>query len=144
MSNSAHTTSLEMLRPSLAQIDRQILTQCVGGRVFFILVKFSTSLLALLAGGLFCTDHCLILLFPAVVVPSMLALQEKGYGVAKGIPTLVIAASSVDNVFAISAFTVLLGITFKPNTKIVAVIFQVTHKNLKNITVYSRLQFELL
>ena len=74
---------------------------------------------------LFCPDHCFFLPIPAVVVPSMLALQEKGYGVAKGIPTLVIAASSVYNVFAISAFTVLLGITFKPNTKLVAVIFQV-------------------
>ena len=35
---------------------------------------------------------------PAVVVPSLLELQEKGYGVSKGIPTLVIAAASVDDV----------------------------------------------
>ncbi len=34
------------------------------------------------------------------------------YGVAKGIPTLVIAAASMDDVLAISGFTVLLGITF--------------------------------
>jgi len=55
----------------------------------------------------------------------LLALQEEGYGVAKGIPTLVIAASSIDDVLAISAFTVILGITFKPNTDLVAVVFQV-------------------
>jgi len=50
---------------------------------------------------------------PAVVVPCLLALSEKGYGVAKGIPTLVIAAASVDDVLAISGFTILLGIAFQ-------------------------------
>lgn len=49
---------------------------------------------------------------PAVVVPSMLSLHEKGYGVDKGIPTLVIAAASVDDVLAISGFGVTLGIAF--------------------------------
>ncbi|KAG0726903.1 Sodium/hydrogen exchanger 9B2 [Chionoecetes opilio] len=49
---------------------------------------------------------------PAVIVPCMLVLSQKGYGVAKGIPTLVIAASSVDDVLAISGFGVLMGITF--------------------------------
>lgn len=49
---------------------------------------------------------------PAVVVPSMLALTEQGYGVDKGIPTLVIAAASVDDVLAISGFGVVLGIAF--------------------------------
>ena len=50
---------------------------------------------------------------PAVVVPSLLELQDKGYGVAKGIPTLVIAAASVDDVLAISGFSVLLGLAFQ-------------------------------
>lgn len=49
---------------------------------------------------------------PAVIVPCMLALSQKGYGVEKGIPTLVIAASSIDDVLAISGFGVLMGITF--------------------------------
>ena len=49
---------------------------------------------------------------PAVIVPCMLVLSQKGYGVDKGIPTLVIAASSVDDVLAISGFGVLMGITF--------------------------------
>jgi len=49
---------------------------------------------------------------PAVVVPCLLSLQERGFGVKKGIPTLVIAAASVDDVLAISAFTIILGITF--------------------------------
>ena len=49
---------------------------------------------------------------PAVVVPSMLSLQERGFGVDQGIPTLVIAAASIDDVLAISAFGVCLGIAF--------------------------------
>ncbi|XP_005112307.1 sodium/hydrogen exchanger 9B2 isoform X2 [Aplysia californica] len=49
---------------------------------------------------------------PAVVVPSLLSLSERGYGVDKGIPTLVIAAASIDDVLAITGFGVLLGISF--------------------------------
>jgi NhaP-type Na+/H+ or K+/H+ antiporter len=39
-------------------------------------------------------------------------LQESGYGVDKGIPTLVIAAASVDDVLAISGFGLVFGIAF--------------------------------
>ncbi|KAK3594872.1 hypothetical protein CHS0354_005945 [Potamilus streckersoni] len=49
---------------------------------------------------------------PAVVVPSLLSLADRGYGVDKGIPTLVIAAASVDDVIAITGFGVMLGIAF--------------------------------
>ena len=47
-----------------------------------------------------------------MVVPCLLSLQQQGYGVEKGVPTLVIAAASVDDVLAISGFGVLLGINF--------------------------------
>ena len=36
----------------------------------------------------------------------------RGYGVAKGIPTLVISACAADDVVAISGFGIFLGITF--------------------------------
>lgn len=49
---------------------------------------------------------------PAVVVPSLLNLSDRGYGLNKGIPTLVIAAASVDDVIAITGFGVVLGIAF--------------------------------
>ncbi|XP_030835794.1 sodium/hydrogen exchanger 9B2 [Strongylocentrotus purpuratus] len=49
---------------------------------------------------------------PAVIVPSLLSLQARGYGVRQGIPTLVIAAASCDDVLAIGAFGVILGIAF--------------------------------
>ena len=41
---------------------------------------------------------------PAVVIPSLLALQDKGYGVEAGVPTLVVTAASVDVVYAIAGF----------------------------------------
>lgn len=49
---------------------------------------------------------------PAVVVPSMLHLQEKGYGIEKGIPTLLIAASSLDDILAITGFNACFSIVF--------------------------------
>ncbi|XP_061441509.1 sodium/hydrogen exchanger 9B2-like [Rhineura floridana] len=49
---------------------------------------------------------------PAIVVLSMLMLQSKGYGVDKGIPTLLIAAGSLDDVVAITGFNTFLGMAF--------------------------------
>ncbi len=46
---------------------------------------------------------------PAVVVPLMIDLMDRGRGAKKGIPTLILGASSVDDVFVIVLFTVFLG-----------------------------------
>lgn len=46
---------------------------------------------------------------PAVVVPSMLKLIENHVGETKGIPTLILAGASIDDVFAITIFSVFLG-----------------------------------
>lgn len=47
---------------------------------------------------------------PAVIVPSMLDLMERKVGEDKGIPTLILAGASVDDVFAITLFTAFLGL----------------------------------
>jgi len=47
---------------------------------------------------------------PAVVVIGMFDLQRRGYGVAKGIPSLVVAAASFDDVVAISGFSIFIGL----------------------------------
>ncbi|XP_015912243.1 sodium/hydrogen exchanger 9B2 [Parasteatoda tepidariorum] len=47
---------------------------------------------------------------PAVIVPGLLNLQSKMRGTKKGIPTLVIAAASIDDILAITGFTVMLTI----------------------------------
>merc|ERR1712025_1345322 len=49
---------------------------------------------------------------PAVIIPCLMSLSGRGYVVEKGIPTLVIAACSADDVVAISGFGIFLGLTF--------------------------------
>ena len=49
---------------------------------------------------------------PAVVVPAMIELQDKELGLDKGIPTLIIAAASIDNVIAITGFSVSFSLAF--------------------------------
>ena len=61
---------------------------------------------------------------PAVVVPCLLSLQQRGLGVNKGVPTLVIAAASVDDVLAISCFTILLGVIFNPSGDLTRTVLQ--------------------
>jgi len=46
---------------------------------------------------------------PAVVVPSMLYLKERGLGMNKGIPVMILAGASVDDVVAITFLTSALG-----------------------------------
>ncbi|MEJ2325042.1 MAG: cation:proton antiporter, partial [Nitrospirota bacterium] len=46
---------------------------------------------------------------PAVVVPLMVDFIRKKKGTKKGIPTLILGASSLDDVFVIVVFTILLG-----------------------------------
>ena len=55
---------------------------------------------------------------PAVVVPLMIDFIERRKGVGKGIPTLVLAASAIDDVFVIVIFSVLLGIYSGQNISI--------------------------
>lgn len=47
---------------------------------------------------------------PAVVVPQMLELINKGKGRENGVPTIILAASSIDDVFAITIFSTFLGL----------------------------------
>ena len=47
---------------------------------------------------------------PAVIVPRMIRLSEEGYGVEKGIPQLILAGASVDDVFVIVLFTAFTGL----------------------------------
>ncbi|KAJ9599129.1 hypothetical protein L9F63_010397 [Diploptera punctata] len=54
---------------------------------------------------------------PAVVLSSLFQIQKKGnYGISKGIPTLVIAVTSLDDILCISVFGVLLSIITSTGT----------------------------
>ncbi|MDD2980889.1 MAG: cation:proton antiporter [Hespellia sp.] len=47
---------------------------------------------------------------PAVIVPKMLKLMEEGYGTNQGIPQLILAGASVDDVFVIVMFSAFTGL----------------------------------
>lgn len=53
---------------------------------------------------------------PAVVVPAMLKLQEKGLG--KNIPTMILASSAIDDVVALSFFTFFTSLYFNQETSL--------------------------
>lgn len=46
---------------------------------------------------------------PAVVVPRMVKLMDEGYGVNEGIPQLILAGASVDDVYVIVLFSTFVG-----------------------------------
>ncbi len=50
---------------------------------------------------------------PAVVVPSMIKFIEERRGAKKGIPTLILASSALDNAFVIVVFSMFLGMYSK-------------------------------
>ncbi|KAK6044381.1 hypothetical protein COOONC_18114 [Cooperia oncophora] len=49
---------------------------------------------------------------PAVVIPALLDASKAGYGVQAGVPSLVIAAASLDDVYAITIFSLALSLLF--------------------------------
>ena len=49
---------------------------------------------------------------PSILIPGLLNLQEHGFGTNKGIPSLLIASATLDDVLSISLFGILLGIIF--------------------------------
>ncbi|VDP74551.1 unnamed protein product [Echinostoma caproni] len=60
---------------------------------------------------------------PAVIVPNMMRLEVAGWGVAEGIPTLVVAASSLDDVLAITGFGVALAVALSTGENLAATLF---------------------
>jgi len=62
---------------------------------------------------------------PAVVVPSMLKLMEKGKGEKKAIPTMILAGASVDDVIAITLFSTFLGLYGGENINIPVKILEI-------------------
>ena len=76
----------------------EIFAYCLFGRILGLDLVNSALLGAVIAA-----------VSPAVVVPRMLKLSNEGYGVKKGIPQMIMAGSSVDDVFVITMFTAFLS-----------------------------------
>jgi len=72
---------------------------------------------------------------PAVVVPLMLNFIDREMGTAKGIPTLMLAGSSVDDVFVIVIFSILLGMYAGTDTNILLKLLEIPESILLGIGV---------
>lgn len=59
---------------------------------------------------------------PAVVVPRMVKMMDEGYGTNKGIPQLILAGASVDDVYVIVLFSTFTGIMQGKGTSILSFI----------------------
>ncbi len=57
---------------------------------------------------------------PAVVVPRMVKLMDEGYGVKEGIPQLILAGASVDDVYVIVLFSTFVGMMQGESASIVS------------------------
>ncbi|KAG5871506.1 hypothetical protein JTB14_027169 [Gonioctena quinquepunctata] len=60
---------------------------------------------------------------PAVVVPCLFRLRSKGYGVTKGIPTLIIAVASIDDAVSVAIFGIIKEIIFSDSSATTGVLF---------------------
>ncbi|CAG9119507.1 unnamed protein product [Plutella xylostella] len=49
---------------------------------------------------------------PAVVVPCLFRLRDSGYGVSKGIPTMILAAAAIDDSISVAIFSIILNTMF--------------------------------
>lgn len=84
---------------------------CIPGLIEGFFIAFASIKLldfTLIQGGIL--GFIIAAVSPAVVVPSMLNLIENKLGVNKGIPTLILAGASIDDVFAITIFSAFLGL----------------------------------
>lgn len=62
---------------------------------------------------------------PAVVVPAMIDLMEKGLGKDKHIPTMILSGASMDDVFAITMFTSFMALYNNSNANILKELFKI-------------------
>lgn len=62
---------------------------------------------------------------PAVVVPYMIELTQRNRGTAKGVPSLIMASASLDDVYVIVLFTSLMDMYFDMGQSVVASIFSI-------------------
>ncbi len=57
---------------------------------------------------------------PAVIVPRMIKLIDEGYGINQGIPQMILAGASVDDIFVIVMFTTFTGLAQGQNISVMS------------------------
>lgn len=103
---------LETRKDTLNRVGKTALIMSTVPAIFegFVIALIAPSLLGLtyLEGAIL--GAIIAAVSPAVVVPFMIKFIDQKLGTNKGIPTMILAASSVDDVFVIVVFSMLLGI----------------------------------
>ena len=91
----------------LKKVGRPALLMCCVPAVFEILgfVAIGPPLLHISVLDAAMIGCILAAVSPAVIIPKMLKIMEVGYGVKQGIPQMILAGASVDDVFVIVLFT---------------------------------------
>lgn len=102
---------LELHRDTLNRVGRAAVTMSAVPAIFEMcaIVLVAPPLLHITRLEAAILGSILAAVSPAVVVPLMIDFMDKGRGTRKGIPTLLLGASSIDDVFVIVVFTGLLG-----------------------------------
>ncbi|MBM7870326.1 NhaP-type Na+/H+ or K+/H+ antiporter [Clostridium pascui] len=84
---------------------------CIPGLIEGLLIAFAATKFlgfSFIQGGIL--GFIIAAVSPAVIVPQMLNFIENRVGTNKGIPTLILAGASIDDVFAITIFSTFLGL----------------------------------
>ena len=95
----------------LKKIGRPAVLMCFVPASFEILgmILFAPKLMGITLLEAAVMGAVLAAVSPAVVVPRMVKLMEEGYGVKEGIPKLILAGASVDDVYVIVLFSTFVG-----------------------------------
>lgn len=81
---------------------------------------------------------------PAVVVPAMLNLKDKGFGQKKEIPTLILAGASLDDVFAITIFGAFLSFAVNEGKSLLLMLSKIPISIVSGIVIGLILGYSLL
>jgi NhaP-type Na+/H+ or K+/H+ antiporter len=118
---------LETRRDTLNKVGKTALIMSTVPALFegFVVAILAPALLGLtlLEGAIL--GAILAAVSPAVVVPFMIKFIDERRGTNKGIPTLILAASSVDDVFVIVVFSMLMGLYAGENVNILMKVLEV-------------------
>ncbi|MHB1151169.1 MAG: cation:proton antiporter [Eubacteriales bacterium] len=96
----------------LKKVGRPAILMCFIPATFEILgaVLLAPSLLGISIVEAAIIGAMLAAVSPAIIVPKMIELMEKGYGRKKSVPQLIMAGASADDIYAIVLFTSFIGV----------------------------------
>ncbi len=128
---------LELRRDTLNRVGRTALTMSCVPAIFerVVITVVAPKVLGISYLDAAILGSILAAVSPAVVVPLMLNFIDRRIGIKKGIPTMILGASSVDDVFVIVIFTILLGMYVGTHTNILIKLLEIPESIILGITV---------